>query len=96
MTDGVGGSTALAAPTLSTLSTLSTLPPPLSGPLPPDPAVLAAIVAAVQAAWPRPAAATAVSLSDELDPAHEAWRFSGRWWHKPVPMRRDRPWAGGR
>ncbi len=82
MTDGVGGSTA------------STLPS-LSGPLPPDPAVLAAIVAAVQAAWPRPAAA-AVSLSDELDPAHEAWRFSGRWWHKPVPMRRDRPWAGGR
>ena len=24
---------------------------------------------------------------------HEAWRFSGRWWHKPVPLRRDRPWA---
>ena len=62
----------------------------LSGPTPPDPAVLAAITAAVQLAWPRPAP------PDEQDPVHEAWRFSGRWWHKPVPMRRDRPWAGGR
>ena len=53
----------------------------------PDPAVLAAIAAAVQLAWPRPAAA------DEHDPAHEPWRFSGRWWHKPTPIRRDRPWA---
>ena len=58
------------------------------GPRPPDPAVLAAITAAVQLAWPRPAAA------DEADPAHHAWRFSGRWWHKPVPLRRDRPQAG--
>ncbi len=62
----------------------------LSEPPQPDPAVLAAITAAVQLAWPRPAP------PDDLDPAHEAWRFSGRWWHKPVPMRRDRPWAGGR
>ncbi len=53
----------------------------------PDPAVLAAISAAVQLAWPRPAPA------DEQDPVHEPWRFSGRWWHKPVPLRRDRPWA---
>ena len=53
----------------------------------PDPAVLAAITAAVQLAWPRPAPA------DEHDPAHEPWRFSGRWWNKPVPLRRDRPWA---
>ena len=56
----------------------------------PDPAVLAAIAAAVQLAWPRPAP------PDEHDPAHEAWRFSGRWWHKPLPMRRDRPWSGAR
>jgi hypothetical protein len=52
-----------------------------------DPAVLSAITAAVQLAWPRPAPA------DEHDPVHEAWRFSGRWWHKPAPLRRDRPWA---
>jgi hypothetical protein len=53
----------------------------------PDPAVLAAIVAAVQQAWPTAAP------PDEHDPAHQTWRFSGRWWNKPVPLRRDRPWA---
>jgi hypothetical protein len=61
---------------------LSLLPRPT-----PDPAVLAAITAAVQLAWPRPAPA------DEYDPVHEPWRFSGRWWNKPLPLRRDRPWA---
>ena len=20
------------------------------------------------------------------------WRFAGRWWTKPIPVRRDRPW----
>ncbi len=55
---------------------------------PPDPAVLASIAAAMQLAWPRPAPA------DEHNPVHRTWRFSGRWWHKPVPVRRDRPWAG--
>jgi hypothetical protein len=55
----------------------------------PDPAVLAAITAAVQLAWPRPAPA------DERDPVHEPWRFSGRWWNKPVPLSRNRPWARG-
>jgi hypothetical protein len=53
----------------------------------PDPDVLAAITAAVQLVWPRPAE------PEERDPLHETWRFSGRWWHKPVPLRRDRPWA---
>ncbi len=53
----------------------------------PDPAVLAAIAAAVQLAWPKPAPA------GEPDALHEAWRFSGRWWNKPTPLRRDRPWA---
>jgi len=48
---------------------------------------LAAIAAAVQLAWPRPMPA------DEHDPVHEPWRFSGRWWNKPAPLRRDRPWA---
>jgi hypothetical protein len=54
-------------------------------PPPPDPAVLAAIAGAVELAWPRPAPA------DEHDPAHERWRFSGRWWNKPVPLLRGRP-----
>ena len=53
----------------------------------PDPAVLAAITSAVQLAWPRP------PLPDEQQPVHEAWRFSGRWWNKPVPVSRDRPWT---
>jgi len=53
----------------------------------PDPAVLAAIASAVQLAWPRPAP------PDEQLPVHEAWRFSGRWWNKPVPVSRDRPWT---
>ena len=53
----------------------------------PEPAVLAAIASAVQLAWPRPA------QPDQNNPVHEAWRFSGRWWNKPVPLRRDRPWA---
>ena len=53
----------------------------------PEPDILAAITAAVQLAWPRPAAA------DQNDPVHEAWRFSGRWWNKPVPVSRARPWT---
>jgi hypothetical protein len=44
-----------------------------------------AITAAIEALWPRPGA-TAVA---EPTPA---WRFSGRWWTKPVAARRKRPW----
>jgi hypothetical protein len=46
---------------------------------------VAAIVAAIETAWPRHAAATAVDEAPR-------WRFSGRWWTKPVPLRRSRPW----
>jgi hypothetical protein len=53
----------------------------------PDAAVLAAIASAVQLAWPRTAA------PDQQLSVHEAWRFSGRWWNKPVPVSRDRPWT---
>ncbi len=52
----------------------------------PDPIVLAVISAAVDQAWPRPAA-----VDPAADPTHLVWRFSGRWWSKPVPMRRGRP-----
>ncbi len=58
----------------------------LRAPTPVDPAVLAVIAAAVDQAWPRPTPA------DQHDPAHLAWRFSGRWWNKPLPLRRGRPW----
>jgi hypothetical protein len=53
----------------------------------PDPLIVAAIAAAVEMTWPRPAP------PDEQDPAHQSWRFSGRWWMKPTALRRDRPWA---
>jgi hypothetical protein len=56
---------------------------------PPSGAELAAVVAAVEAAWPRPVAA-----GDGDDQAVPAWRFSGRWWARPVTVRRQRPWIG--
>jgi hypothetical protein len=45
-----------------------------------------AIVAAVEALWPKP-----VVLLDEEARRSPVWRFSGRWWVKPPPARRDRP-----
>jgi hypothetical protein len=50
----------------------------------PTDAELAAIMAAVEVAWPRPAGEAPVD-----EPAR--WRFSGRWWSRPLPSRRDRP-----
>jgi hypothetical protein len=47
---------------------------------------VAAILAALTALWPRPGMAAAAASAEP-----ERWRFSGRWWAKPVPMRRDRP-----
>jgi hypothetical protein len=46
----------------------------------------AAIVAAVELLWPEP------SVAPTSAPVRSAWRFSGRWWSRPVPIRRDRPW----
>jgi hypothetical protein len=48
---------------------------------------LAAIVAAVELAWPQPAVL--------VEPADRpgAWRFSGRWWSKPHTVQRTRPWV---
>lgn len=45
----------------------------------------AAIVAAVEVAWPRAVVAGKA-------PTPPRWRFAGRWWSKPVPARRERPW----
>ena len=45
----------------------------------------AAIAAAIEVAWPRAVAAPVVE-----EPPR--WRFAGRWWTKPIPVRRDRPW----
>jgi hypothetical protein len=46
----------------------------------------AVIAAAIELTWPRPV----VLLEGALRPP--AWRFSGRWWVKPVAARRERPW----
>jgi hypothetical protein len=48
---------------------------------------VAAIVAAVELAWPR---AVVADVKPDEPPA---WRFSGRWWAKPVPLARQRPWT---
>jgi hypothetical protein len=46
-----------------------------------------AIVAAMQVLWPRPV------LTEAQVRAREAtWRFSGRWWNRPLAARRDRPY----
>jgi hypothetical protein len=47
----------------------------------------AAIVAAVEAFWPRPT----ILLADTTR-RPSPWRFSGRWWSKPINARRDRPY----
>jgi len=54
---------------------------------PPSDEELAAILAAVEMAWPRPVAA------EEPEPEPGAWRFSGRWWSKPHTVQRVRPWV---
>ncbi|MGA9278364.1 hypothetical protein [Ilumatobacter sp.] len=67
---------------------LNEFPPPsgmVMSPAPTDEEAVA-IMAATEALWPRPV----VMVADEL-PRSRSWRFSGRWWSKPVPARRDRP-----
>jgi hypothetical protein len=53
----------------------------------PTEAEVAAIVAAVDALWPRP-----VVEEEPAPTGPPPWRFSGRWWARPATARRDRPW----
>jgi hypothetical protein len=46
----------------------------------------AAIAVAVDALWPK-AVEAELAASRAL-----AWKFSGRWWSQPIPLRRARPW----
>jgi hypothetical protein len=48
---------------------------------------VAAIMAATEALWPRPV----VLAAAVAERPRSAWRFSGRWWSLPLPLRRDRP-----
>ena len=52
----------------------------------PTEAEVAAIMAAIDATWPR---AVVVERAPSGPPP---WRFSSRWWRKPIPARRERPW----
>ena len=54
---------------------------------PPTDEETVAIVAAYEALWPRPV----VLVDEESSERDTSWRFSGRWWAKPVPARRARP-----
>ena len=57
----------------------------------PDPAIVALVASAVDQLF---SAAAVPPTGDAQDPAHQAWRFSGRWWARPLPVRRRRPWVG--
>jgi hypothetical protein len=46
----------------------------------------AAIVAALEVLSPRGGAAAGPRRAS-------VWRFSGRWWSQPIPLRRARPWV---
>jgi len=54
--------------------------------VPPSDEEVAAILAAVEVAWPKP-----VVAAEGVD-RPSRWRFSGRWWSAPIPLRRSRPW----
>ena len=47
-----------------------------------------AISAAIEHLWPR----VVVVLPEHPTSRPTGWRFSGRWWNRPVPARRERPW----
>ena len=48
-----------------------------------------AIMAAVEHLWPKPVLVLPVTTVRTTPP----WRFSGRWWVRPVAARRDRPYT---
>jgi hypothetical protein len=54
----------------------------------PAPEVMAVIVAAVDAVWPRAVVVTGPRRKEEESPS---WRFSGRHWNAPVAANRSRP-----
>jgi hypothetical protein len=47
-----------------------------------------AIMAATEALWPKPV----LLFTAEQARRAASWRFSGRWWSRPVAARRDRPY----
>jgi hypothetical protein len=55
----------------------------------PEPEELAAIIAAVSTVLSSGAGPAPATGDHEFEGAR--WRFSGRWWSKPIASRRDRP-----
>ena len=54
----------------------------------PSPEEMAAIVAAVELAWPKPV------VVEPVDAKPSVWRWSGRWWGPlTVVSGRRRPWS---
>ena len=47
----------------------------------------AAIIAAIEVGLPR------AGVAEDGRPAIPRWRFSGRWWTRPVASRRARPYS---
>jgi hypothetical protein len=70
---------------MSESSQTSTVSISTVSPMPTDDEVVA-ILAGAEALWPTPTA-----VVDTAPSRHTTWRFSGRWWSRPVPARRDRP-----
>jgi hypothetical protein len=61
-----------------------------------DPVVAALLAEAVLDVWPRPPAADAAAEAARIAREREAglnWRLSGRWWTRPAPVGRNRPWV---
>jgi hypothetical protein len=72
--------------TVGPARTPETTPVPQPASITPDPTdeEVAAILAAIQVATPRSGG------SPIEEPPR--WRWSGRWWTRPIPARRVRPW----
>ncbi|HZU79466.1 MAG TPA: hypothetical protein VE991_06080 [Acidimicrobiales bacterium] len=56
---------------------------------PPSDEETIAILAAIDQLWPRPV------TRPDTGPTTPVWRFSGRWWARPLAVRRERPYLGG-
>jgi hypothetical protein len=64
-------------------------------PTQPSPEILAVIVAAYESSFHQTESAEVGAGDPPAGPPgpEYVWRFSGRWWNKPVLLRRDRPWT---
>ncbi|MEP1126575.1 MAG: hypothetical protein ABJH68_22040 [Ilumatobacter sp.] len=69
---------------------LEALPPPTGTSVSPAPTdeEAVAIMAAMEALWPRP---VVLGAATKATPSR-TWRFSGRWWSVPLTARRERPY----